>query len=48
MIAFLGTSLWSPEFSESLNRRSMNQLANACKTNKKTAVVCPSPFQCLS
>ena len=36
--------VWSPEHFESLNRRSMNQLANVCKTNKKAAVVSPPPL----
>ena len=31
--------LWSPEFSESVDRRGIHQLAATCKTNKKTTVV---------
>ena len=31
--------LWSPEFSESVDRRSIHQLAATYKTNKKTTVV---------
>ena len=31
--------LWSLEFSESVDRRSIHQLAATCKTNKKTTVV---------
>ena len=37
-------ALESPEFSESLDRRSINLLAWTYKTNKKTAVVRPSPL----
>ena len=31
--------MWSPEFLESVDRRSIHQLAATCKTNKKTTVV---------
>ena len=36
--------LWSLEFSESVDRRNIYQLAATCKTNTKTTVVfrCPS------
>ena len=36
--------MWSPEFSESMDRRSIHQLAATCKTNKKTTVVFRRPF----
>ena len=35
--------LWSPEFSELVDRRSIHQLAATCKTNKKTTVVFRRP-----
>ena len=35
--------MWSPEFSESVDRRSIHQLAATCKTNKKTTVVFRRP-----
>ena len=38
------TNLWSPEFSESVDRQSIHQLATTCKTNKKTTVVFCCPF----
>ena len=34
---------WSPEFSTSVDRRSIHQLAATCKTNKKTTVVFRHP-----
>ena len=36
--------VWSLEFSESVDRRSIHQLAATCKTNKKTTVVFRRPF----
>ena len=36
--------LWSPEFSKSVDRRCIHQLAATCKTNKKTTVVFRRPF----
>ena len=35
--------LWSLEFSESVDRRSIHQLAVICKTNKKTMMVFRRP-----
>ena len=35
--------LWSPKFSELVNRRSIHQLAATYKTNKKTTVVFRRP-----
>ena len=35
--------MWSPKFSESVDRRSIHQLATTCKTNKKTTVVFRRP-----
>ena len=35
--------LWSPEFSESVNRRGIHQLAATCKKNTKTTVVFRHP-----
>ena len=35
--------MWSPEFSESVDRRSIHQLAVTCKTNKKMTVVFRHP-----
>ena len=31
--------MWSPEFFESVDRRSIHQLVATCKTNKKTTMV---------
>ena len=39
----LTIALQSPEFSESVDRRSIHQLAATCKTNKKTTVVFRRP-----
>ena len=36
-------SLWSPEFSESVDRQSIHQLVATYKTNKKTTVVFRRP-----
>ena len=35
--------LWSPEFLESVDRRSIHQLAATCKTDTKTTVVFRRP-----
>ena len=34
-----GSKVWSPEFSKSLDRWSIHQMAATCKTNKKTMAV---------
>ena len=36
-------NLWSPEFSESVNRLGIHQLSATCKTNTKTTVVIRRP-----
>ena len=35
--------MWSHKFSESMDRRSIHQLAATCKTNKKATVVFRRP-----
>ena len=40
----LSMEVWSPELSESVDRRSIHQLTAAYKTNKKTTVVSRRPF----
>ena len=40
----LNMTLWSPKFSESVDRRSIHRLAATCKTNKKTTMVFRRPF----
>ena len=40
--------LYSSEFSESLDRRSINLSACTCKTNKKMVVMCLPPLDTLS
>ena len=35
--------MWYPEFSDSMDRRSIYQLVATCKTNKKTTVVFRRP-----
>ena len=42
-ISYTNTSVWFPEFSESVDRRSIHQLVATCKTNKKTTVVFRRP-----
>ena len=41
--SYLNLKLWSPEFSESVDRWSIHQLAATCKTNKKTMVMFRRP-----